>query len=49
MRGYQIEEIGKWTLRLTLAVGIAVAVAADNDNAAFFLFCGMLASFYMLD
>lgn len=46
MRSYHIEEIGKWTLRLALVVGMAVA---DNGNALFFLFCGLFASFCMFD
>lgn len=49
MRQYQIEEIGKWTLRVVLVIGLIVAAMHDKETVTFFCFMGIVASFYLLD
>lgn len=49
MRQYQIEEIGKWTLRVVLVIGLIVAAMHDKEMVAILCFFGLIFSETLLD
>lgn len=49
MRQYQIEEIGKWTLRVILGIGLTVTAMYGKGEAAILCFLGLLFSETLLD
>lgn len=49
MRGYHIEEIGKWTLRCLLVVGIIVALAHGSKSDAGLFIALLVISNWLFD
>ena len=49
MRRHQIEEIGKWTLRVVLVIGLIVAAMYGKREAAILCFFGLIFSEALLD